>query len=59
MCRVPEIMDNLMKVYKMKELPKEELAQTLRSYHASSNEMKSKDRDEAISINKQMERLGI
>ena len=40
-------MDNLMKVYKMKELPKEELAQTLRAFQASSNEMKSKDRDDA------------
>ena len=52
-------MNSLMKFYKDKLLSKEELTQTLRAHQTSSNEMKSKDRDEAISINKQMERLGI
>ena len=44
-------MDKLMQFYShWKELllSKEELTQTLRAYQASSNEMKSKDRDEAI-----------
>ena len=40
-------MDQLMKLYKKEFLSKEELAQTLRAYQASSNEMKSKDRDDA------------
>lgn len=40
-------MDNLMKLYKDKSLSKEELTQTLRAFQASTNEMKSKDRDEA------------
>ena len=40
-------MDGLMKAYKFKMLPKEELTQTLRVFQASSNEMKSKDRDDS------------
>jgi len=42
-----ESMDTLMNMYKDKLLSKEELTQTLRSFHASSNEMKSRERDEA------------
>ena len=48
-------MDGLMKAYRDKLIAKEELTQILRAHQTSSNEMKSKDRDEAISINKQME----
>jgi len=51
-----ESMDNLMRAYKDKSISKEELTQTLRAHQTSSNEIKSKDRDEAISINKQMDR---
>jgi len=40
-------MDSLMEFYKDNSLSKEDLAQTLRAYQASSNEMKSKDRDDA------------
>jgi len=40
-------MDGLMKYYKDKSISKEELAQTLRAFQASSGEMKSKDRDDA------------
>ena len=40
-------MNSLMNAYKDKLLSKEELTQTLRSFHASSNEMKSRERDEA------------
>lgn len=40
-------MDGLMKVYKAKFLPKEELAQTLRAFQASNNLADSKDRDDA------------
>ena len=42
-----EAMDKLMKFYRDKELSKEELSQTLRAFQASTNEMKSKDRDDA------------
>ena len=38
---------NAYKTYNNELLSKEELAQTLRSYQMSSNEMKSKDRDDA------------
>jgi len=40
-------MDKLMKMYKKNALSKEDLTQTLRSFQTSSNEMKSKDRDDA------------
>ena len=40
-------MDSLMKFYKAKLLSKEDLAQTLRDFQSSNNEMKSKDRDDA------------
>ena len=40
-------MDMLMNLYKQKLLSKEDLAQTLRDFQSSNNEMKSKDRDEA------------
>jgi len=40
-------MDSMMDAYKDKELSKEELSQTLRAFQASTNEMKSKDRDDA------------
>jgi len=40
-------MDYLMDNYKRKFVSKEDLTQTLRTYQASSNEMKSKDRDDA------------
>jgi len=40
-------MDHLMIGYKAKILSKEDLTHTLRAYQASSNEMKSKDRDDA------------
>ena len=42
-----ESMDGLMEAYKDNELSKEDLTQTLRAFQASSNEMKSKDRDDA------------
>lgn len=42
-----EAMDQLMKHYKNNLLPKEDLAQTLRAYQASSDLMKSTERDEA------------
>lgn len=48
-----DTMGDLMKLYKQKFLTKEELTQTLRAHQTSSNEMKSKDRDEAKSFNKQ------
>ena len=38
-------MDNLMKIYKNKAISKLDLAQTLRAFQTSSNEMKSIDRD--------------
>ena len=41
-------MDALMKLYKLNELSKEELTQTLRAFQASTNEMKSKDRDDYV-----------
>jgi len=41
-----ESMDNLMNAYKDESLSKEELTETLRAYQASSNAMKSKDRDD-------------
>jgi len=40
-------MDDLMSLYKDKELSKEDLTQILREFQTSSNEMKSKDRDDA------------
>jgi len=40
-------MDTLMMYYKAKAFSKEDLAQTLRSFQSSRNEMKSKDRDDA------------
>ena len=40
-------MDMLMGAYKHKLLPKDDLTITLRAFHASSYEMKSKDRDDA------------
>ena len=43
-------MDELMTKYKQKLVSKEDLAETLRAYQASSNEMKSKDRDDASAI---------
>ena len=46
-------MDNLMNAYKGKLLSKEDLSQTLRAYQVTSNEMKSKDRDEAKSYQEQ------
>ena len=42
-----ESMDLLMKVYKNELLSKEDLAQTLRAFQASRDEMNSKDRDNA------------
>ena len=45
-----ESLDRLMKAYKNKDLSKEELTQTLHAYQASSNEMKSKDRDDACAF---------
>ena len=42
-----ESMDKLMQSYKIKQLSKEDLTQTLRAYQASSNETKSKDREDA------------
>ena len=36
-----------MDIYKQKLMPKEELTQALRAFQLSSNEMKSKDRDDA------------
>ena len=39
-------MDSMMDAYRDKELSKEELSQTLRAFQASTNEMKSKDRDD-------------
>ena len=39
-----------MKFYKDELLSKEELAQTLRAFQASSNELKSKDRDDWIEM---------
>ena len=41
-------MDGLMKLYKLNELSKEELAQTLRAFQTSSNAMKNKDRDDYV-----------
>ena len=43
-------MDGLMKCYKNKLLAKEELAQTLRAFQASSDAMKSKDRDDERAV---------
>ena len=40
-------MDDLMKAYKNKLLSKEDLSKTLRAYQTSSNETRSKDRDDA------------
>jgi len=45
-----DAMKDLMKTYKDKLVSKEDLAQTLRSYQASSDEMKSKDRDDARAL---------
>ena len=42
-----ESMDALMNMYKDNLLSKEDLAQTLRDFQSSNNEMKSEDRDEA------------
>ena len=50
-----ESMDRLMWCYKKKLLSKEELTQTLHAFQTSSNEMKSKDRDEARVISKEWE----
>ena len=52
-------MDDLMKAYKAKLLSKEELTQTLRAFQTSSNELKSKDRDEARVISKEWEEKSI
>lgn len=46
-------MGDLMRAYKEKLIAKEELTQTLRAHQTSSNEMKSKDRDEAKSFNEE------
>ena len=46
-----EAMDALMKCYKHELVTKEDLSQTLRVYQASSNAMKSKDRDDARTAN--------
>ena len=43
-------MDMLMNMYKDKLVSKEDLTQTLRAYQTSSNEMKSKDRDDARAL---------
>ena len=40
-------MDYLMKMYKLELLSKEELTQTLRAHQTSSNELNSKERDDA------------
>ena len=40
-------MDELMARYKAKLLSKDDLTKTLRAFQASSNAMKSKDRDDA------------
>ena len=49
-------MDDLMKAYKAKLLSKEELSQTLRAFQASTNEMKSKDRDDALLLEEARQR---
>ena len=46
-------MDYLMKVYKQKLLSKEDLTQTLRAYQTSSNDTKSKDRENAARLMKE------
>ena len=45
-----EAMDKLMNMYKNKDLSKEELSQTLQAFQASKNEVRSKDRDEALAF---------
>lgn len=42
-----QAMNGLMKAYREKALSKEDLTQVLRAFQTSSNEMKSKDRDDA------------
>jgi len=41
-------MDALMKLYKLNELSKEELTQTLRAFQTSTDAMKNKDRDDYV-----------
>jgi len=43
-------MDDLMKYYKEKSISKEELTLTLHAFQKSSNEMKSKDREDALAF---------
>jgi len=47
----------MMKMYKLKLLSKEDLAQTLRACQASQNEMKSKDRDDACAFIREIKEM--